>query len=316
MTSVHRVSSLDGKPLTQDILLNLSAPSLTHLSQPLRFFDDQIHQAASKLTSDHGSLVVQISSVYFRPGGMSRKDPSNFLLIQRLLSTVYFRICNVLKERYGERSLAYILDVDVVLIGLHGCKSISGGFDTVIGEYEVPWRSVEVASLGYPAVALGGTFDYLHPGHKILLTMVAWITSEGPGGKLICGVTDDALLTKKANRNLIQSLDIRTARIREFLSLVAPGLGELDLPPLQDIYGPTASDADIEALVVSRETREGGMMVNQERKRKGLSQLEIYEIGVISSGEVEIGIDDTDEDIKLMKIGSSQIRSWLSAQCK
>lgn len=37
----------------------------------------------------------------------------------------------------------------------------------------------------FPVVALGGTFDHLHAGHKILLSMAAWIASE----KLIVGVT-------------------------------------------------------------------------------------------------------------------------------
>ena len=37
----------------------------------------------------------------------------------------------------------------------------------------------------YPVVALGGTFDHLHSGHKILLTMAASITSR----ELIVGVT-------------------------------------------------------------------------------------------------------------------------------
>jgi hypothetical protein len=37
----------------------------------------------------------------------------------------------------------------------------------------------------YPVVALGGTFDHLHAGHKILLSMGAWITNQ----RLIVGVT-------------------------------------------------------------------------------------------------------------------------------
>lgn len=37
----------------------------------------------------------------------------------------------------------------------------------------------------FPVTALGGTFDHLHAGHKILLSMAAWITSE----KLIVGMT-------------------------------------------------------------------------------------------------------------------------------
>ena len=37
----------------------------------------------------------------------------------------------------------------------------------------------------YPVVVLGGTFDHLHSGHKILLSMAAWIAHE----KMIVGMT-------------------------------------------------------------------------------------------------------------------------------
>ena len=37
----------------------------------------------------------------------------------------------------------------------------------------------------YPVVAMGGTFDHLHSGHKILLSMAAWIAHE----KVIVGMT-------------------------------------------------------------------------------------------------------------------------------
>lgn len=43
----------------------------------------------------------------------------------------------------------------------------------------------------FPVVALGGTFDHLHAGHKILLSMAAWITEE----KIIVGVTGEAYLS-------------------------------------------------------------------------------------------------------------------------
>ncbi len=55
----------------------------------------------------------------------------------------------------------------------------------------------------YPVVALGGTFDHLHAGHKILLSMAAWITDE----KVIIGVTgnvadDDEMLLRCLQVNL------------------------------------------------------------------------------------------------------------------
>ena len=37
----------------------------------------------------------------------------------------------------------------------------------------------------YPVVILGGTFDHLHAGHKILLSMAAWIATR----KVIVGIT-------------------------------------------------------------------------------------------------------------------------------
>jgi hypothetical protein len=45
--------------------------------------------------------------------------------------------------------------------------------------------SCDTSPPSYPVVALGGTFDHLHAGHKILLSMAAWIAST----KVIIGVT-------------------------------------------------------------------------------------------------------------------------------
>lgn len=45
--------------------------------------------------------------------------------------------------------------------------------------------SCDTSPSSYPVVALGGTFDHLHAGHKILLSMAAWIAST----KVIVGVT-------------------------------------------------------------------------------------------------------------------------------
>ncbi len=46
----------------------------------------------------------------------------------------------------------------------------------------------------YPVVAVGGTFDHLHAGHKILLSMTAWIADE----KVVIGVTGMSLFDKGA----------------------------------------------------------------------------------------------------------------------
>lgn len=53
-----------------------------------------------------------------------------------------------------------------------------------------PYAPSHDAAPSHPVVALGGTFDHLHAGHKLFLSMAAWIASD----KLIVGVTCMSLI--------------------------------------------------------------------------------------------------------------------------
>lgn len=136
------------------------------------------------------------------------------------------------------------------------------------GHSPIPGLLDSPKSSFYPVVALGGTFDHLHAGHKILLSMAAWIASE----KLIIGVTgvltdnvfsilahlpiDDNLLQNKANKHVLEKLSQRMERVREFVTFFKPEL-VLDIVAIDDVYGPTGWDENIQALVVSKETTSG-----------------------------------------------------------
>lgn len=61
----------------------------------------------------------------------------------------------------------------------------------------------------------------------------------------------------KANKHIIESLTHRIDRVRSFLISFEPDL-EYDIVSIQDVYGPTAVDPNIQALVVSKETLSGG----------------------------------------------------------
>lgn len=58
----------------------------------------------------------------------------------------------------------------------------------------VPEKLVEVPK--YNKVLLGGTFDYLHAGHQLLLLTA--ITKAK--NMLLVGLTGDAMLSKKSNK--------------------------------------------------------------------------------------------------------------------
>ncbi|KAJ7632758.1 hypothetical protein FB45DRAFT_913394 [Roridomyces roridus] len=161
-----------------------------------------------------------------------------------------------------------------------------------------------------PVVALGGTFDHLHAGHKILLSMAAWITTT----KLIVGVTDDALLVHKANADVIEPLAQRIAAVRSFLTAFRPGL-VYDIVPINDIYGPTAWDPNIQGLVLSKETAAGGAAVAAHRAAHNLPPLEAFTIDVISATEPSLSDGDADL-LKRTKMSSTAIREWIVARRK
>lgn len=122
----------------------------------------------------------------------------------------------------------------------------------------------------YSHVALGGTFDRLHNGHRKLLTLAASICTR----RMTVGITGASMLKKKSGAELIASFEARRESVEEFLRTIKPGV-ERDLVQLEDPFGPTISDPEIEALVVSSETIRGAFEINRRRVEKQLKPLAI-----------------------------------------
>ena len=124
---------------------------------------------------------------------------------------------------------------------------------------------------------MGGTFDHLHNGHKLLLSQ-ALLSSDQ---KIIVGITTDSLLAKKAYAEYLEPFEARKHAVLNFCKRLNPNLfssetGEpdrLEIAPLSDPVGPTGTDPDLEALILTREVEKGGYMINQVRGDKGLKHL-------------------------------------------
>ena len=126
--------------------------------------------------------------------------------------------------------------------------------------------------------------------------------------QLIIGITSSALLQSKAHSTLIQSYEKRKANVQHFLRIFKPSL-QVRCVEIDDPYGPTKDEEDIQALVVSRETRAGGEAVNRVRKENGLSELAMFLIDVISPSEMNIQGEGA---LKEKKLSSSFIRQWIA----
>ncbi|KAK1987542.1 cytidylyltransferase [Colletotrichum cereale] len=172
---------------------------------------------------------------------------------------------------------------------------------------------------GYSIVCLGGTFDHLHPGHKLLLTAAALllrvpVKDSTTSCRLIVGITGDQLLTNKKYAELVQSWDDRARWVVDFLSSLLeldkrgwkkktvagvtaqPGRVEatfrdgaitVECVEIQDPFGPTITREEMDVLVFSGETRSGGQAVNERRTALGWKPLETYEVEVLDANDLD-----------------------------
>lgn len=126
----------------------------------------------------------------------------------------------------------------------------------------------------FKKVALGGTFDRLHNGHRKLLSIGCVTCTEN----LVVGVMGDSLLKNKLNSDAIQSFSKREKSVYEYVCAVKPDLPKVSIVELSDPFGPALSDPTVEAIVVSSETISGANKINFLRKEKKFDELKVIVI--------------------------------------
>ncbi|MEM2907126.1 MAG: phosphopantetheine adenylyltransferase [Candidatus Odinarchaeota archaeon] len=127
----------------------------------------------------------------------------------------------------------------------------------------------------YRVVAVGGTFDHFHKGHKHLLTKAFSL-----GGKVIIGVTSDEFCKNKPWSEGLQTYQVREKTVLKFIK-TSFKKADFEVIMLNDKYGPAVSENNIDALVVTEQTLKTAMEINQIRINKGLKPLEIVIVDMI-----------------------------------
>lgn len=132
--------------------------------------------------------------------------------------------------------------------------------------------------LAFTHVAVGGTFDRLHAGHRLLLAATALVATE----LVYVGVTADELLAKKSRREWLQPYEDRSNAALAFIRAVRPSLS-VSAGALCDPAEPTQAELDpeMQALVVSHETLPGGEAINVGRSKRGFETLKLVVVGVV-----------------------------------
>jgi pantetheine-phosphate adenylyltransferase len=124
-------------------------------------------------------------------------------------------------------------------------------------------------------VAVGGTFDELHRGHKVLLLKAFEI-----GERVLIGLCTDEFAEKLSKPHMTAPYEERLKELKAFLSNL--GVSERsEIIPLNDPFGPTLANSCIEALVVSEETKPTALKINEKRRNARLTPLKIVTINMV-----------------------------------
>jgi pantetheine-phosphate adenylyltransferase len=144
----------------------------------------------------------------------------------------------------------------------------------------------------FKVVALGGTFDFLHKGHRALL-------DEGfeIGRKVLIGVVSDAF-AHSLGKFPEQPYNVRFANVVRYVAQRHPR-HRFRLFQLDDHYGPLASDPSVEAVVVTPDSFDRGMAANLIRQKSGLKPVHVVLVPLVLA---EDGVRISSTRIRLRQI--------------
>ncbi|MEM1660824.1 MAG: phosphopantetheine adenylyltransferase [Candidatus Bathyarchaeia archaeon] len=153
----------------------------------------------------------------------------------------------------------------------------------------------------FKTVAVGGTFDEFHKGHRTLLLKAFEV-----GERVLIGLCTDDFVKKLGKPHVVAPYEQRLEELKAFLG--ERGLiNRAEIIPLDDVYGVTLSPGCVEALVVSRETEPTAIKINEERRKRGLTPLAIIVVEMVPAenhvpiSTTRIRMGEIDREGRLLK---------------
>ena len=142
----------------------------------------------------------------------------------------------------------------------------------------------------YELIVCGGTFDFLHKGHKKFLQDVLSLSE-----KVLLGITSNVYISKFKNdpsassgQEQVEDFDVRRKKVLDFLESIGAG-DRVEIVSIDQAYEPLlTSKFSPKAIAVTPQTQKTAIEINKKRKELGLSPLEIIVIEMEKAGDGEL----------------------------
>jgi len=115
-------------------------------------------------------------------------------------------------------------------------------------------------------VAVGGTFEFLHRGHRTVLTHACRLASDG---ELVIGIVSDRFASLKDRH--VASFAERREHVLDFISRFDVNALVVQL---DDPFGPALTE-NFDYIIVSPETLPTADRLNELREKKGLGKIKV-----------------------------------------
>ena len=120
-------------------------------------------------------------------------------------------------------------------------------------------------------ICVGGTFNYIHKGHKLLLRKA--FESAGKDGKIFIGLSTGNLVRNKKSTKTFKT---RKKNLEKYLK-ESGYKNNSTIVPINSKFGLTIIE-DFDAIIISPETEKIAFQINKERTSRNKKQLKIIKI--------------------------------------
>jgi len=153
----------------------------------------------------------------------------------------------------------------------------------------------------FEGAVLGGTFDHLHAGHKLMLTTAVVVCTK----YMEIGVTDESILTKKKFKEYIEPYEHREERTLSFVRALNPNI-EYVMLRLVEPYANTKTSPKLHVIIVSPETEPVAAHINKDREAASLPPLHVCLVSYVSPPTFLVGKDFKLSSTTLREIESNK----------